>query len=734
MGNEAQKANQKNETLIKGKNSDNAKNTNKSIKSVKVAKDFNRFKEMILHYEYYHKLLKLTFRNNPVLKILYQPEGSFNNYYMKMFYILEEITYINYQECIKLAENSHTQNEKLNEKNNNQKNVALNVNKVKFDLSSNNSKNKQAKRSIVLSYTTLNHINRPNLKKTASFDISIPDKNSNSSKFLTYINGEKNLYHELIYIMEKICLYDIKKIQKILLIYPINNLRWIIWLAMARSKYNKIQRRLNVSNTDIYNELVNKVELKDDSLMFELHNTLKEIKVFKCNWSTCLYKIIKCLLLYKKDFQYESGMNILIGVPLLISDCNEEDTFFFARYLFSSYYGLGLCYFFGEDELLLNYLVFIVHELTKERLPKVYDYLCKLNIADELWIKKWIKTFFSSIFDLSITIRVWDCVIGVGLKFLVNFSLAIFDYFKDRFLPLKKVKYFLEFFDYDLRNKYKKKKEVLLFREEIIRLAQSYNIPDGKYQLLEKEYISFLFSDKDKKSSDIEHFDTSKTINNYYSNNDSLDDEQYHIKLILRTLIYIPSEYLQNNVEDNIIYKFKKKKTTKWLESQKTLKKIEEMEKDSDISYLNNINENKEMKIYSSKNNSFIDSKNNLERKSSRILKYGNSSSSFIKDNDNASNPIKKFYKNKINRQFSINNKLRKINSMKNIFINTSKEYNISDNKISRNLLGSSSNITFNNIIKNSEENNEEKEDNKNYDVALDLSFHEEQLPDYVKE
>ena len=198
MGNEAQKANQKNETLIKGKNSDNAKNTNKSIKSVKVAKDFNRFKEMILHYEYYHKLLKLTFRNNPVLKILYQPEGSFNNYYMKMFYILEEITYINYQECIKLAENSHTQNEKLNEKNNNQKNVALNVNKVKFDLSSNNSKNKQAKRSIVLSYTTLNHINRPNLKKTASFDISIPDKNSNSSKFLTYINGEKNLYHEYI--------------------------------------------------------------------------------------------------------------------------------------------------------------------------------------------------------------------------------------------------------------------------------------------------------------------------------------------------------------------------------------------------------------------------------------------------------------------------------------------------------------------------------------------------------
>ena len=157
--------------------------------------------------------------------------------------------------------------------------------------------------------------------------------------------------------MEKICLYDIKKIQKILLLYPINNLRWIIWLAVARSKYHKTQNKMSISNHDIYNELINKIEIKNDSLMFELHNTLKELKVFKCNWSSCLYKIIKCLLQYKHDFKYETGMNILIGVPLLISDCNEEDTFFFARYLFSSYYGLGLCYFFGEDELLYKLIL-----------------------------------------------------------------------------------------------------------------------------------------------------------------------------------------------------------------------------------------------------------------------------------------------------------------------------------------------------------------------------------------
>ena len=716
MGIKCQKETQDNEKLIKGLNLNNKNDKMKLLKSIKTTKDFSRFKEIILNYEYYNKLLKLTFKNNPVLKILYQTESSFNDSHMKMFNILEGISYVNYQECIRLAEKSHNQIEEK-EKKDSQNNISLNLNKVKFDLSSNKTRNDK-KRNTILPNTPINRKNKPNIRKMASFNISLPDNNSNSSKFLSYVHGKKDLYHELTYIMEKICLYDIKKIQKILLLYPINNLRWIIWLAMARSKYSQIQTRLNVSNTDIYNELVNKVELKDDSLMFELHNTLKEIKVFKCNWSTCLYKIIKCLLLYKKDFQYESGMNILIGVPLLISDCNEEDTFFFARYLFSSYYGLGLCYFFGEDEILLNYLVFIVHELTKERFPKIYEYLSKLRIADDLWIKKWIKTFFSSIFDLSITIRVWDCVISVGLKFLVNFSLAIFDYFKDKYLPLKKVKDFLEFFDYDLRKKYKKKKDVLLFRENIIRLAQSYNIPDGKYQLLEKEYLTLLF-DKVEKTPRIEDFDSIKTCDNYYSNNDSLDNEQYHIKLILRTIIYIPSKYLENNIEDNIIYKFKKRKTTKWLETQKSLNRIEEMDKDSDFSIIkDNMSNNSDEKKYNNLDRFRFKKKKTLESKSSKNI-IMNSISKFHNDNDeNDENEP-----NKEQKRVNFRNNLKRIYSVKSL----NSKLIESLNSLNQNMDNKDDNIY-------EEKEGEDEADFSSYDLDLDLSFHEEQLPDYIKE
>ena len=508
--------------------------------------------------------------------------------------------------------------------------------------------------------------------------------------------------------MEKICLYDIKKIQKILLIYPINNLRWIIWLAVARSKYNQTQIKYQVSNADIYNELVKKVEIKNDSLMFELHNTLKELNVFKCNWSSCLYKIIKCLLLYRQDFNYESGMNVLIGVPLLISDCNEEDTFFFTRYLFSTYYGLGLYFFFGEDELLLNYLVYIVLTLVKEKFPKIYEHLINLKIAEELWIKKWIRTFFSSVFDLSITIRVWDCVIGVGIKFLVNYALAIFDFFKDKILQLKKVKYFLEFFDYDLKKRYTKKKDILNFREEIIKLAQSYNIPDGKYQLIEKDYLNLLF--KDKQTTKSEPFDTSRTINNYYStNNDSLDEEQYHIKLILRTIIYVPSEYLKNNIEDKAIYRFKKNKSTKWLKTQKTLLRIDEMEKDSELTLLdkkrtiitNNSNDKQiqdfdNINLYSS-NNSCSDNKINEEQKNEALY-----------SSKNEINPINNLIDN--NSKNNIKSELIKTNG---------------ENKINK-----KSSINDDDIKKNKEED----EELSDYNISFDLSFHEEQLPDYIKE
>ena len=439
-----------------------------------------------------------------------------------------------------------------------EENSPLNLNKNDFDINEKDVKNKSLSK------------NKSNYGKTATIDVSKTEhfninENKNNKNEIQKKDEEsiKTFNDGVFELIEKICLYDLKKIQKILLIYPINNMRWFIWLNMAKVKYREIDNDINISNKEIYNELVKKIDFSDDSLMFELHNTLKELKIYKYNWSNSLYRIIKCLTLFEPNMRYENGMNILIGVPLFISDCNEEETFFFGRYLLSINYGLGLYYFYDENELLLNYLVFIFHSLAKERYPEIYRLLSSFNIADDLWIKKWIKTFFSSIFDLTITIRVWDCVIAVGIKFLINYSLAILEYFEDKIMSFKKVKEFLEFFDYELKKQYKKDKDIITFRENILSLAQSYYIPDGKYQLIEKDYLENILQEKENKTRKSYQFDTSKTFNNYYTNNDSLNDDQYQVKLILRSLIYIPNELKTSNIEKENILKFEKKESKK---------------------------------------------------------------------------------------------------------------------------------------------------------------------------
>ena len=536
-------------------------------KSEKDKKDFNNFKNYMLEYEYYKKILQLGCRKNPVLKLLYLPEGSFNNYNLQMFDILEDIYYANYSECLQLIEMrySHT----LKQKKSKDLNFQNEKNRVIVDFLNFNEEKKPKKRKTLGKRTSFRNSSMPKAKRSITFSLTKnalfnknaktnneknPNLKSNNKQLKTFNEG-------LLELMESICLYDTKKIQKILLIYPINNMRWILWLAMAKYKYREINEKMGIPNKEIYDDLVQNIDFSDDSLLFELHNTLKETKVYKYNWSNSLYRIIKSLTQFEQNMRYENGMNFLIGVPLLISDCNEEETFFFGRYLLSVSFGLGLYYFYDENEILLRYLVFIFHHIAKEKFPKIYDKLLEFNIADELWIKKWIKTFFSSIFDLSITIRVWDCMIGVGIRFLINYSLAILEYFEEKIMSSKKVKELLEFFDYDLRKKYKKDKDIILFRENIISLAQSYYIPDGKFQLLEKEYLDLLFLEKEKSSGSSYNFDTSKTIHNYYSNNEYLNNEQYNLKLILRTVVYTPSELITNNVEEQNISLYENKKS-----------------------------------------------------------------------------------------------------------------------------------------------------------------------------
>ena len=716
MGNEPEEKIPQNLQLAKSLTLNYERSLTKKDNSEKDKKEFIKFRNHMLKFEYYKNILKLGCKKNPVLKLLYRPESSFNDYNLQMFYILENIPYVNYEECLHLLDikHSHTyQTKKIIEDFS-----PINVNKITDDSPNNNESSKKSKNEVtLLKKSSFRTSDKGNARKTATFDLTkikhfnMESNNITQEENKVTIRTFKEGLSELI---EKICLFDEKKIQKILLIYPINNMRWFIWLGMAKVKYRQIKEKINISNKEIYDDLVKKINYDDDSLMFELHNTLKEIKVYKYNWSNSFYRIIKCLTSFEQNMKYETGMNILIGVPLLISDCNEEETFFFGRYLLSVSYGLGLYFFYDENEILLNYIVYIFHVLAKEKYPKIYERLIEFNVADDLWIKKWIKSFFSSIFDLSITIRVWDCVIGVGIKFLVNYSLAILEYFKDNIMSFKKVKEFLEFFDYELRKKFKKDKEIISFRESILTLAQSFYIPDGKYQLIEKDYLNVLFPEKDNSSSKSNHFDTSKTINNYYSNNDSLNDDQYHVKLILRTLIYIPHEFIINNVEEQNILTYVNKKSKNMKRKSKTMAQ--------NFFFTDNQMENRKNKLESNLNE-LLGIRSDSIKGDSPKQKESSKQNSLIKSltKDLEEKKLVNDEKIILENEDEIKNKNKEEDLIVNSENNKTNEIDIMKN---------GKDLVDNDKIKDNQNkdknNNSDEEDN---DVSLDFNFYDEQNP-----
>ena len=139
MGNEQPQ--EKNELkLVKSLTISQEKNKikNDKAKQNNDKKEFIKFRNYMLKYQYYKKILKLGCKKNPVLKLLYLPDSSFNDYNLQMFYILEDIPYVNYQECLQLTEFRHSQ---TYFKKQDEENSPTNLNKNEINLNNNNNNN-----------------------------------------------------------------------------------------------------------------------------------------------------------------------------------------------------------------------------------------------------------------------------------------------------------------------------------------------------------------------------------------------------------------------------------------------------------------------------------------------------------------------------------------------------------------------------------------------------------------
>ena len=314
--------------------------------------DFFNFTEWILSFQFYN-----NFQNNNerIIKLITKHIGSNEKNIFKIIKAIDQLEGKEFHEfTYSLSlQSSKSNNTKFYSHNNNN----ININQTHINLN-NNLKNSE----------------------------------NSSVKIMTY-NDLKLILSNFI---DRLCRSKMKKIKKILLIGPPNNMRWLIWISIAKNNFLNIESKIGINNSQIYHNLINcspnpeiEKEIRND-----LNNTFSNIKIFKNeNQLNSLYNILKVFSLYDKEIGYKKGMNKIVLNILIVSDYNEVESFQLLRYLFSDYYGLSIREFFKDNSIKFNFYSYLIYELIRERLFPIYNIISKLQIEKEIWLDKWIITF-----------------------------------------------------------------------------------------------------------------------------------------------------------------------------------------------------------------------------------------------------------------------------------------------------------------------------------------------------
>ena len=153
-----------------------------------------------------------------------------------------------------------------------------------------------------------------------------------------------------------------------------------------------------------------------------------------------------------------------------------------------------------------------------------------------MWIQIWLQQIYSNLLDISITTRLWDCLIAQGSKFIINISLAYIKLYENEIIKCNSVESFLEIFK--KRIKFKNDQERSIFRERLIKNSIDINISSKTYSRLTNQYKQIYHN---------------ISLKNKASNNNIINPEE-----IINTNVHISSyTNLNNNTYNDLMEIFK---------------------------------------------------------------------------------------------------------------------------------------------------------------------------------
>ena len=208
-----------------------------------------------------------------------------------------------------------------------------------------------------------------------------------------------------------------------------DSLRSYVWQLFAEK--NRFYQK------DLFKKLESRSIKEDMELVIikDLDRTYPNCQLFKDKYGNGQRKLYRVLSSYSKlntSTGYVQGMGFIVAVFLTYMD--EESSFYMLHSLMKKYELEGL-YLPGFPELKKTF--FILLNLEKKFVPKVYELFKKEGMVPSMYASEWFICLFSRNLDFKTLVRIFDVFLLEGYKVIYRFALAFIKIKEDEFLKAK---------------------------------------------------------------------------------------------------------------------------------------------------------------------------------------------------------------------------------------------------------------------------------------------------------
>ena len=252
-----------------------------------------------------------------------------------------------------------------------------------------------------------------------------------------------------------------------------DSLRSYVWQLFAnKDKYYKKDLFQKLDSEKV-NEDLETVIIKD------LDRTYPDCQLFKDkygNGQRKLYKVLSNYSKYNKSTGYVQGMGFIAAVFLIYMD--EESSFFMLHSLMKEYKLEG---FFLPNFPELKKTFYILLNLEKKFIPRIYELFKKEGMMPSMYASEWFICLFSRNLEFQALVRVYDVFLLEGYKVIYRFALAFLKSKEDEFLKatdglpsiMQTVNKCLE--NVDIENVFKTAFGFSLSRKDLDKLGKEYD-------------------------------------------------------------------------------------------------------------------------------------------------------------------------------------------------------------------------------------------------------------------